>query len=130
MFGERSSFLHIGYRLQSIIFLCKVPFEEEAYLAKQKEAKVEEYAALKRKDLTDSLQAIIAATDYLANSFWDKIHNPNPDKRLNETAYYDKVGLQGAKIHCNCLQTALLTGGGRPAQPGGPDCKRGGESQL
>ena len=111
MFGERSSFLHIGYRLQSIIFLCKVPFEEEAYLAKQKEAKVEEYAALKRKDFTDSLQAIIAATDYLANSFWDKIHNPNPDKRLNETAYYDKVGLQGAKIHCNCLQTAFLTGG-------------------
>ena len=38
-------------------------------------------------------QAIIAATDYLANSFWDKIHNPNPEKRLNETAYYDKVGL-------------------------------------
>ena len=39
------------------------------------------------------MQAIIAATDYLANSFWDKIHNPNPDKRLNETAYYDKVVL-------------------------------------
>ena len=29
--------------------LCKVPFEEEAYLAKQKEAKVEEYAALKER---------------------------------------------------------------------------------
>ena len=40
------------------------------------------------------MQAIIAATDYLTNSFWDKIHNPNPDKRLNETAYYDKVGRQ------------------------------------
>ena len=39
-----------------------------------------------------NVQAIIAATDYLANSFWDKIHNPNPEKRLNETAYYDKVG--------------------------------------
>ena len=39
------------------------------------------------------MQAIIAATDYLANSFWDKINNPNPDKRLNETAYYDKVVL-------------------------------------
>ena len=49
MFGERSSFLHIGYRLQSIIFLCKVPFEEEAYLAKQKEAKVGEYAGLKKR---------------------------------------------------------------------------------
>jgi len=57
-----------------IYMSMEVPFEEEAYLAKQKEAK-----------------AIIAATDYLANSFWDKIHNPNPDKRLNETAYYDKV---------------------------------------
>ena len=39
-----------------------------------------------------NVQAIIAATDYLANSFWDKIHTPNPEKRLNETAYYDKVG--------------------------------------
>jgi len=58
-----------------IYMSMEVPFEEEAYLAKQKEAK-----------------AIIAATDYLTNSFWDKIHNPNPDKRLNETAYYEKVG--------------------------------------
>jgi len=58
-----------------IYMSMEVPYEEEAYLAKQKEAK-----------------AIIAATDYLANSFWDKIHNPNPEKRLNETAYYDKVG--------------------------------------
>ena len=50
------------------------------------------------QSLTDCLQAIIAATDYLTNSFWDKIHNPNPDKRLNETAYYEKVILQVANL--------------------------------
>ena len=82
-----------------------MPFEEEAYLAKQKEAKVELWPPHKRK--TDSLQAIIAATDYLANSFWDKIHNPNPDKRLNETAYYDKVSLKIA----NRLPYHFLPGG-------------------
>ena len=58
--------------------------------------------------LTGCLQAIIAATDYLTNSFWDKIHNPNPDKRLNETAYYEKVGLQVDNI----LQYLILLPGG------------------
>merc|ERR1712079_148199 len=67
-----------------IYMSMEVPFEEEAYLAKQNEAK-----------------AIIAATDYLANSFWDKIHNPNPEKRLNETAYYDKVS---ADLHSLAAQ--------------------------
>ena len=64
----------------------------------------------KRK--TDSLQAIIAATDYLANSFWDKIHNPNPDKRLNETAYYDKVSLKivsKLQLKGNTLTRWILT---------------------
>lgn len=68
--------LCVGYAVggANIYLSMEVPHEEEAYLAKQKEAK-----------------AIIAATDYLTNSFWDKIHNPKPEKRLNETAYYDKV---------------------------------------
>ena len=38
-----------------------------------------------------SFQAIIDATEYLADNFWEKIHANNPEKRLNESAYYDKV---------------------------------------
>jgi hypothetical protein len=99
----------------NVYLSMEVPFEEEAYMAKQTEAKV-----LMPPD--SSAQAIIDATDYLANSFWDKIHNPNPDKRLNETAYYDKVpGLQPQDRPPGQLG---------PAQPRGADSQRSGEPQL
>jgi len=34
---------------------------------------------------------IIDATDYLADSFWNLIHNKYPEKRLNDTAFQTKV---------------------------------------
>ena len=37
------------------------------------------------------VQDIIDSTDYLADSFWNLMHSKYAEKRLNETAFQQKV---------------------------------------
>ena len=60
----------------NVYMSMEVPNEEAAYQEKQAKA-----------------QDIIDAMEFMSGNFWEKIHSENPEKRLNETGFYDKVVL-------------------------------------